>query len=229
MHSWSPTDVLALGCWAGCSIVVLVLALGCSIFLMVTAGIAQLVRWNSVWLCVVWCCLFIYFYWNMGTSLGFWITLGSLIGGCGCSVMGELEMHRIWDEVGETESERDKLLLQLEQECLDAYKRKVDEASKLKAHLHLQLAEFDTELENVASDLVERSFFNRVDRPTDTLRDQLAAISLALVEMRQKKKERVAQFWDVQEQINKISGELSGNNMRDDTRKTLLLMNETYQ
>nr|GEX33886.1 65-kDa microtubule-associated protein 1-like [Tanacetum cinerariifolium] len=39
----------------------------------------------------------------------------------------------IWDEVGESDEERDKMLLQLEQECLNVYKRKVEQAAKSKA------------------------------------------------------------------------------------------------
>jgi hypothetical protein len=39
-------------------------------------------------------------------------------------------LKEIWDEVGESDDERDKLLLQIEQECLDVYKRKVEQAAK---------------------------------------------------------------------------------------------------
>ncbi|KAI7981250.1 65-kDa microtubule-associated protein 1 [Camellia lanceoleosa] len=36
------------------------------------------------------------------------------------------ELQEIWDEIGETDCERDRMLLQLEQECLDIYRRKYE-------------------------------------------------------------------------------------------------------
>ena len=35
-------------------------------------------------------------------------------------------LQGIWDEVGESDEEQDKMLLQIEQECLNVYKRKLD-------------------------------------------------------------------------------------------------------
>ena len=64
----------------------------------------------------------------------------------------------IWDEVGETDEERDKMLLQLEQECLDVYKRKVDQAAKSRAHLLQALADAKVELSSLLSALGEKSF-----------------------------------------------------------------------
>eukprot|EP01018_Ginkgo_biloba_P006073 Gb_25382 [translate_table: standard] len=132
----------------------------------------------------------------------------------------QLEMQQIWDEVGETDAERDKMLLQLEQECLDVYKRKVDQASKSKARLHLALAESETELANLVSALGERSFFNRPDKQMGTLKEQLAAIAPALDELRQKKEARITEFSDVQVQILKICGEIAGNLQLDDSITT---------
>ncbi|CAD6336316.1 unnamed protein product [Miscanthus lutarioriparius] len=45
---------------------------------------------------------------------------------CG-SLLQQLQL--IWDEVGESDEDRDKMLLQLEQECLDVYRRKPDKTS----------------------------------------------------------------------------------------------------
>lgn len=42
-------------------------------------------------------------------------------------------LQGIWDEVGESDEEQDKMLLQIEQECLNVYKRKVEQASKSRA------------------------------------------------------------------------------------------------
>jgi hypothetical protein len=55
-------------------------------------------------------------------------------------------MQHIWDEVGENDSERDKMLLQLEQECLEVYRRKVERASHARAQLHQDLANSEAEL-----------------------------------------------------------------------------------
>jgi hypothetical protein len=61
-------------------------------------------------------------------------------------VLWVLQMQQIWDEVGENDSERDKMLLQLEQECLEVYRRKVERASHARAQLHQDLANSETEL-----------------------------------------------------------------------------------
>lgn len=55
------------------------------------------------------------------------------------------------------------MLLQLEQECLDIYRRKVEKTRKYKADLHQQLAEAETEIAGIASALGEGfSSFSRV-------------------------------------------------------------------
>ncbi|THU58533.1 hypothetical protein C4D60_Mb03t15340 [Musa balbisiana] len=74
---------------------------------------------------------------------------------CG-SLLQQLQL--IWDEVGESDEERDKMLLQLEQECLDVYKRKVEQASKTRALLLQSLADSKAELARLLSALGEKSF-----------------------------------------------------------------------
>lgn len=49
------------------------------------------------------------------------------------------------------------MLLQLEQECLDVYRRKVDHASKYKAELHQLLADAEAEAANLVAALGERA------------------------------------------------------------------------
>lgn len=48
------------------------------------------------------------------------------------------------------------MLLQLEQECLDIYRRKVERSRKYKAELHQCLAEFEAEIAQLTSALGER-------------------------------------------------------------------------
>nr|DAD31280.1 TPA_asm: hypothetical protein HUJ06_010131 [Nelumbo nucifera] len=40
-----------------------------------------------------------------------------------------LDDQEIWVEIGESDSDRDIMLLQLEQKCLDVYRRKANKAS----------------------------------------------------------------------------------------------------
>lgn len=54
------------------------------------------------------------------------------------------------------------MLLQLEQECLDIYRRKVDKTRKYKALLHQSLAESEAEINSLVSALGERLSFSQV-------------------------------------------------------------------
>uniref|UniRef100_A0A7N0U1W5 Uncharacterized protein n=1 Tax=Kalanchoe fedtschenkoi TaxID=63787 RepID=A0A7N0U1W5_KALFE len=120
------------------------------------------------------------------------------------------KLQQIWDEVGETDDERDKMLLQLEQECLDVYKRKVDVAMKSRAQLLQTLADAKLELTNLLSSLGEKSFSGIPDDTSGTIKEQLASIAPALEQLWKQKDERVKEFSDVQTQIQKITGEITG-------------------
>lgn len=75
-------------------------------------------------------------------------------------------MQHIWDEVGESDSDRDKMLLQLEQECLEVYRRKVDNASQNRARLHESLANAEVEFAALFSALGEPTLSQRVSTVT---------------------------------------------------------------
>lgn len=62
----------------------------------------------------------------------------------------------IWDEVGEPETERDKMLLELEQECLEVYRRRVDYANRCRAQLRQAIADSEAELAAICSAMGER-------------------------------------------------------------------------
>ena len=62
----------------------------------------------------------------------------------------------IWNEVGETEASRDKMLLELEQECLEVYRRKVDQANRCRAQLRQAIADSEAELAAICSAMGER-------------------------------------------------------------------------
>lgn len=58
--------------------------------------------------------------------------------------------------MGESDAERDKLLLELEQECLEVYRRKVDRANRLRAQLRQAIADSEAELAAICSAMGER-------------------------------------------------------------------------
>ncbi|QHO18901.1 65-kDa microtubule-associated protein [Arachis hypogaea] len=120
------------------------------------------------------------------------------------------KLQEIWDEVGESDEERDKMLLQIEQECLDVYKRKVEQAAKSRARLLQSLSDAKIELCNLLSALGEKGFAGMPEKTSGTIKEQLAAIAPILEKLWQQKDERVKEFSDVQSQIEKICGEIAG-------------------
>jgi len=47
-----------------------------------------------------------------------------------------VQVQHIWDEIRESDVERDKMILELEKECLEGYYKKVYKASHAWARLH---------------------------------------------------------------------------------------------
>nr|CAD1822920.1 unnamed protein product [Ananas comosus var. bracteatus] len=117
---------------------------------------------------------------------------------CG-SLLQQLQI--IWDEVGESDDERDRMLLQLEQECLDVYKRKVDQAAKSRALLLQSLADSKAELAKLLSALGEKSFSGIPDKSSGTIKEQLASIAPVLEQLCKQKEERIKEFTDVQSTV----------------------------
>ena len=68
----------------------------------------------------------------------------------------------IWDEVGESDEDRDKVLYQLDQECLDVYKRKVDQATNSRDLLIQALDDSKIELARLLSGLGEKAIARTV-------------------------------------------------------------------
>lgn len=68
----------------------------------------------------------------------------------------------IWDEVGEDQFEREKVLLDIEQECLEVYRKKVDNANISRARLHQELADAQAQFTHLLLSLGERSLPLRV-------------------------------------------------------------------
>ncbi|XP_076944094.1 65-kDa microtubule-associated protein 8-like [Bidens hawaiensis] len=126
------------------------------------------------------------------------------------------ELQMIWDEVGEDEFEREKVLVDLEHECLQVYRRKVDNANMSRARLHQELADSEAQFTHLLLSLDERSLHTRPEKMAGTLKEQLGAIAPALQRLQTKKAERMKQFEAIQSEIQKISAELAGQSEYDD-------------
>ncbi|PKA62396.1 65-kDa microtubule-associated protein 3 [Apostasia shenzhenica] len=122
------------------------------------------------------------------------------------------ELQMIWDEVGEPDAERDKMILELEQECLEVYRRKVDQANRSRAQLRQAIADAEAELAAICSAMCERPVHLRQSNLNATsLKEELNNITTPLEEMRKRKSERLSQLLEVTEQIRKISSEIRPN------------------
>ncbi|XP_020584306.1 65-kDa microtubule-associated protein 1-like [Phalaenopsis equestris] len=120
------------------------------------------------------------------------------------------QLQQIWDEVGESDEERDKMLFKIDQECLDVYKRKVDQASKSRAQLLQTLADSKVEYARLLSALGEITCVGIPEKSTGTIKEQLAAIAPALEQLCKQKEDRVKEFADVQLQIQTTCAEIGG-------------------
>ncbi|KNA24662.1 hypothetical protein SOVF_013500 isoform B [Spinacia oleracea] len=143
---------------------------------------------------------------------------GLLENSCGY-LLQELQM--IWDEVGEDELEREKVLLDIEQECLGVYRKKVDYANMARSRLHQELAESESEFTQLLLSLGERSLPERPENRAGTLRQQIDSITPSLRDMRLRKRERMNQFQAVHGQIQKIKAEIAGLSEYDDSTSAL--------
>ncbi|KAF3433106.1 hypothetical protein FNV43_RR24208 [Rhamnella rubrinervis] len=121
------------------------------------------------------------------------------------------ELQIIWDEVGESDTDRDKMLLELEQECLEVYRRKVDKANRCRAQLRQAIADSEAELAAICSAMGERPVHIRQsDQNTGSLKEELRKILPQVEEMRKRKSDRKNQFLEVVDEIRNISNEIQG-------------------
>ncbi|KAL8142206.1 hypothetical protein V2J09_015238 [Rumex salicifolius] len=120
-----------------------------------------------------------------------------------------LELQEIWIEVGETDETKESMLLEIEQQCLDLYRTKVDHAYQCRAQLRQAIADSESELAKIYSTLGNHPVHNiQPDQKAANLKEELNAVICCLEDMRKKKKEREKQFTDILEHINSISTEL---------------------
>ncbi|GLT27693.1 hypothetical protein SLA2020_026720 [Shorea laevis] len=140
------------------------------------------------------------------------------------------ELEQIWNDIGESEVDKDCMLLELERECLEVYQRKVEEAANAKARLHQSVAAREAEVATLMAALEELSIQSPIKLQTEktatSLKQKLASVTPLLEDLRMKKEERMKQFADIRAQIEKISGEISGYSHLSDTMMNSLTLEE---
>ena len=109
------------------------------------------------------------------------------------------ELEQIWNDIGETEVEKDRMLMELERECLEVYRRKVDEAANTKARFHQTVAAKEAELATLMAALGEHDIHSpiKMEKRSASLKQKLASITPLVEELKKKKDERLKQFEDV--------------------------------
>ncbi|XP_078161228.1 65-kDa microtubule-associated protein 6-like [Carex rostrata] len=126
------------------------------------------------------------------------------------------ELEQIWRDIGEKEEEKERILMEMEMECMKVYRRRVDESSKERAHLHQLLAANEAELSALVACLGENDLPLKLNKYDTSLRSKVANVNLVLEKLRVKKDERLRKFTDIRSQIEKIRAEISGSNCESD-------------
>lgn len=137
-----------------------------------------------------------------------------------CDVMLR-ELQHIWADIGESQADRDRIRSEIEKECLQVYRRKVDEASDTKARLHQSVAAKEAELSVLMASLGEHNLHSKTDKRLASLKEQLALVTPLLEDLRKKKEERVKQFAEVRSQIEKIASEMTEFNQNNATTNSV--------
>ena len=70
--------------------------------------------------------------------------------------------QQIWTEVGESEGEKSKVLSEIETECLEVYRRKVDDANRTRVQLHQSVATKEAEVALLMATLGEHKLYLKV-------------------------------------------------------------------
>lgn len=138
------------------------------------------------------------------------------------------ELQQIWSDIGESEADKDRMLLELERECLEVYRRKVEEAANAKARLHQSVAAKEAEVATLMAALGELNIHSPIqtEKKVASLKEKLASVTPLLEDLRMKKEERMKQFADIKTQIEKISGEISGYSYPSDTMISSLTLED---
>uniref|UniRef100_A0A1J3C9B7 65-kDa microtubule-associated protein 7 n=2 Tax=Noccaea caerulescens TaxID=107243 RepID=A0A1J3C9B7_NOCCA len=131
------------------------------------------------------------------------------------------ELQKIWADIGESDAEKDRMLMELEKECLEIYRRKVDEAANSKAQLHQSVVSIEAEIASLMAALGVLNFHSPIkEKGSRSLKEKLAAVKPLLEDLRMQRDERLKQFVDIRAQIEKMSGEISDNS--DQLKQTMI-------
>ncbi|CAA6664263.1 unnamed protein product [Spirodela intermedia] len=124
------------------------------------------------------------------------------------------ELEHLWTEIGESDAEKDRMLFELEKECLLVYRRKVDESTGERTRLHQSVAAKEAELAALRASLGEHTPQAQTEKRL-SLKEQLALVAPLLDELRLKKMERLKQLIEIRSQIEKIKLDLSLRKLSD--------------
>ncbi|CAL4921695.1 unnamed protein product [Urochloa decumbens] len=125
------------------------------------------------------------------------------------------ELEQIWTDIGEREQDKNRMFLELETECMRVYRRKVDSANAERAQLRQSLMAKEAELKALVASIGENTTQFKVDEKHTSLKEQLAAVTPLLEELRAKKEDRIKQISNVQSQIEKIKAQISDHNYQN--------------
>ncbi|CAL0302942.1 unnamed protein product [Lupinus luteus] len=119
------------------------------------------------------------------------------------------ELQIIWDEIGESDSQRDAMVLEIEQKCLELYKKKVDESKQYRSQIQQEIADFETEIAAICMAMGEKPLPFDLKSCGNLKKGRENTIS-QLEHMHRLKIEREKQFSEVLHQLQNISNELHG-------------------
>ncbi|CAH2063308.1 unnamed protein product [Thlaspi arvense] len=121
------------------------------------------------------------------------------------------QLQEIWNEMGETEDEKDAALADIEKECLSVYKRNVEKASRSKANLLKEIAVGRAEIAAIGSSMGGQEIHVTAlcnSRVGENLKEELENVNVQLEGLRKKKTERMNRFKEVIDQLLKLSFQL---------------------
>ncbi|WCJ22848.1 microtubule-associated protein 65-4 [Euphorbia peplus] len=121
-----------------------------------------------------------------------------------------LELQKIWDEVGENDVRRDEMLLEIEQECLEVYKRKVSKADERRSELQREIVLTEAEIAGIRSALGEVSLKGEMKDVNVHLKEKIEVMNPLLVELRGRKAERIKEFIEILNELRSVSREVFG-------------------
>ncbi|CAN8264683.1 unnamed protein product [Cochlearia groenlandica] len=127
------------------------------------------------------------------------------------SLLQELEI--IWEEIGETETERDKILNEIENECKEAYNRKIEKVKEERIRLKQEILDSEARVIDICS-VMEEEEEPRQNKQSErcgrSLKEELVKILQKLKDMEKSKSERKIQFIKVIEDIKRVKDEING-------------------